>query len=96
MAHLGMIAGKELEIPDARIYERSQWVRAQVGASGFFFPTAELGDVVEVGEVLGTIIDPLTDESSRVTSTLDGEIIGMAVSQPVLPGYALFHLAWHE
>ena len=39
---------------------------------------------------------PLTDESAQVTSTLGGEIIGMAVPQPVLPGYALFHLAWHE
>jgi predicted deacylase len=96
MAHLDMIAGEELEIPEARIYERSQWVRAQVGASGFFFPTAGLGDVVEVGEVLGTIVDPLTDAASRVTSALNGEIIGMAVPQPVLPGYALFHLAWHE
>ena len=96
MVHLGMISGEELEVPAARIYERSQWVRTPVDASGFFFPTAGLGDVVEVGQVLGTIIDPWTDESAQVTSTLGGEIIGMAVPQPVLPGYALFHLAWHE
>ena len=31
-----------------------------------------------------------------VVSPMDGEIIGMAVSQPVLSGYALFHLAWHD
>ena len=96
MAHLEMLSSDLLEVPDARIYERSRWVRAQVGASGFFFPTAGLGDVVKAGEVLGSVIDPLTDEATPVTSPLDGEIIGMAVSQPVLPGYALFHVAWHE
>ena len=96
MAHLDMITSEELEVPDARIYERSQWVRASVGASGFFFPTAGLGDVIEIGEVLGSVIDPLTDDATEVTSPLDGEIIGMAVPQPVLPGYALFHIAWHE
>ncbi|TNF87377.1 MAG: succinylglutamate desuccinylase/aspartoacylase family protein, partial [Gammaproteobacteria bacterium] len=96
MAYLDMIVAEELEVPDARIYERSRWVRAKVGASGFFFPSAGLGDLIEVGEPLGTIIDPLTDQAIEITSPLDGEIIGMAVPQPVLPGYALFHLAWHE
>jgi predicted deacylase len=96
MAHLDMITSEELEVPGAQIYERSHWVRVEVGASGFFFPTRSLGDAVKTGEVLGNIIDPLTDESAQIISTLDGEIIGMAVSQPVLPGYALFHLAWHE
>ena len=96
MAHLDMITSQELEVPDARIYERSRWVRVNLGASGFFFPSAELGDVVEIGDLLGEVIDPLTDEVTQVIAPLDGEIIGMAVPQPVLPGYALFHLAWHE
>ena len=96
MSYLEMVPGDRLAIPETQIYERSSWVRAEVGTSGFFFPSAELGDVVKVGESLGTIIDPLTDQESEVTSPLDGEIIGMAVPQPVLPGYALFHVAWHE
>lgn len=96
MAYLDMILSEEMEIPEARIYERSRWVRAEVNASGFFFPTAELGDVIEVGDPLGSIIDPLTDDTIEIISPLAGEVIGMAVPQPVLPGYALFHLAWHE
>jgi predicted deacylase len=96
MAHLNMIAREELEIPDARIYERSRWIRADVGASGFFFPTAKLGDMVAIGDSLGSIVDPLTDDATKITSPLAGTIIGMAVSRPVLPGYALFHIAWHE
>ena len=96
MAHLDMIVSEELEVPDARIYERSGWVRARVGASGFFFPAAALGDEVEIGALLGNIVDPLTDDVTQITSPLAGEIIGMSVPRPVLPGYALFHLAWHE
>ena len=70
--------------------------RSSLVKGGFFFPTAELGDVVEKGELLGSVIDPLTDESFEVLSPIAGEVIGMAVAQPVLSGYALFHLAWHE
>ena len=96
MAYLDMIEQAEREIPDARIYERSRWVRADLGNGGFFFPTAELGDVVRVGDSLGKIVDPLTDESFEVVSPIAGKVIGMAVSKPVLSGFALFHLAWHD
>jgi predicted deacylase len=95
MAYLDMTTAADREVPENRIYERSRWVRAAPGNGGFFFPTAKLGDVVEAGDSLGAIIDPLTDIAVDVVSPLDGEIIGMAVSQPVLSGYALFHLAWH-
>ena len=96
MRLVNLIDPNEKEVPDTRIYERSRWVRAARGRGGFFFPTAELGDVVEKGELLGSVIDPLTDESFEVLSPIAGEVIGMAVAQPVLSGYALFHLAWHE
>ena len=96
MAYLDMIDREEQEVPDARIYERSRWVRATRGKGGFFFPTARLGDFVSEGDSLGAVVDPLTDESFEVISPIAGEIIGMAVSQPVLSGYALFHLAWHD
>lgn len=96
MAHLDMIEQADREIPDARVYERSRWVRTAVGNGGFFFPTAKLGDIVRIGDSLGKIVDPLTDEEFEVISPISGEIIGMAVAQPVLSGYALFNLAWHN
>lgn len=96
MAHLDMTEELDREIPDARIYERSQWVRAAAGNGGFFFPTAKLGDIVRSGDLLGKIVDPLTDATFEVNSPISGEIIGMAVPQPVLSGYALFHLGWHD
>ena len=96
MAYLDMVELVDQEIPDARIFERSRWIRTELGTGGFFFPTANLGDVVETGDSLGEIVDPLTDASVEVISPIAGEIIGMAVPQPVLSGYALFHLAWHD
>lgn len=96
MAFLDMTDNEEQEIPDTRIYERSKWVRAGVRQGGFFFPTGELGDIVQVGDVLGTVVDPLTDEVHEVVSPIPGEIIGMSVPQPVLSGYALFHIGWHD
>lgn len=93
MAHLNMVEGPaELEVPDSRIYTRTQWVRVPVGAGGYFFPTAELGETVESGQVLGTIIDPLTDRHTAIRATDSGEIIGLAAAQIVLSGYALVHI----
>jgi predicted deacylase len=51
-----------------------------------------LGDTVEVGEVLGTVTDPLTNERGTVIATIQGRIIGMAVPQVVIPGFAAFHI----
>jgi predicted deacylase len=96
MAFLGMVDGAERQIPAARIYQRSSWVRAAPRQGGFFFPTAELGEFVSKGDRLGAIVDPLTDESHEIVAPRDGEIIGMSVPQPVLSGYALIHIGWHE
>ena len=96
MAYLEMTGRKETEIPDARVYERTRWIRVPVNQGGFFFPSVRLGDVVEPGQSLGQIVDPFTDASFDVASTIPGEILGIALPQPVLSGYALFHVAWQE
>ncbi len=95
MAYLDMTDRPEKEIPESRIYERSRWVRVPRLSGGFFFPEAGLGAMVREGEALGSIVDPLTDDVHTIVSSVDGEIIGMAFSRPVLSGYALFHVAWH-
>jgi len=93
MAYLGMIeGGQQMEIPESRIYVRTLWMRVPFGAGGYFFPSATLGNTVKKGDRLGTIIDPLTDRQTSIEATADGEIIGLAVAQIVLSGYALVHL----
>lgn len=93
MAFLDMINGTvAVEIPESRIYTRTSWVRVPFGAGGYFFPQAELGQVVKTGDVLGIIIDPLTDRQTEIQATASGEVIGMAAAQIVLSGYALVNL----
>jgi predicted deacylase len=96
MAHLDMTDDPDREVPDTRVYERSQWIRVPPDNGGFFFPDVTLGAKVEPGDTLGRIVDPLTDEVFTLVSSMSGEIIGMALPQPVLMGFALFHVAWHE
>ena len=96
IAYLDMTDDPDREVPDTRIYERSRWIRVPPDNGGFFFPDVALGARVEPGDKLGRIIDPLTDAEFAVVSTVSGEVIGMALPQPVLMGYALFNIAWHD
>lgn len=93
LSYLNMVKGPtELEVPDSRIYTDTIWERVPVGAGGYFFPSTDLGETVQSGHVLGTIIDPLTDRHTVIRASRDGEIIGLAAAQIVLSGYALVHL----
>lgn len=72
------------------IYYKSSWIRAESG--GILFSKKKQGDMVMVGEMLGTITDPITNETSDILSTVNGRIIGMAVDQFVMPGFACYHI----
>ena len=87
-----MVPGAQEKIPLSRVFERSSWVRVPPGQGGFFFPEAELGADVVPGTRLGYVVDPLTDARYEIIAPFDGQIIGMAVPQVVLSGYALFHI----
>jgi predicted deacylase len=73
-----------------RVYLRARWVRVDDG--GIFFTRRRLGEQVQPGDLLGTVTDPVTNETKGVESPLRGRIIGMAVPQVVIPGYAAFHI----
>ena len=67
------------------------WIR-----TGSSFRSGKLGDKVQKGELLGHVVDPLTDIEHETLAPRSGTLIGMAVSRPVLNGYGLFHIAWTE
>jgi predicted deacylase len=92
MEFLGMVPGVQEEIPLSQVFKRSSWVRVPPGQGGFFFPAAELGTEVAPGTRLGHVVDPLTDAYHEIVAPFSGQIIGMAVPQVVLSGYALFHI----
>ena len=92
MSHLEMLPGESPEIPDNQVYRRTTWVRVPLGAGGYFFPELSLGTKVKNGQRLGYLVSPLDNETTVVSATRNGVIIGMARPQIVLSGYALFHL----
>lgn len=51
-----------------------------------------LGSSVAMGDTLGIITDPITNETVSLTAPADGRVIGMARNQVVMPGFAAFHL----
>ncbi len=72
------------------VYYKSSWIRAERG--GILFSQREVGDMIEVDDVLGAITDPITNETSNILATVTGRIIGMAVDQFVMPGYGCYHI----
>jgi len=92
-----LLAGLEMlpatgaaETPPA-IYFRSRWVRADEG--GILATRAHLGDVVQPNQVLGTVFDPISNQKSKIRAPERGRVIGVALDQLVMPGYAAFHIA---
>ena len=71
-------------------YYQSVWVRAQT--AGILFSDSKLGDYVQPGQKLGKVTDPITNKVADITSTVNGRIIGMAVNQVVMPGFAAYHI----
>ncbi len=75
--------------PQAFFY-RSKWVRANAG--GMLFAEVNLGDRIRVGQRLGKVIDPIANTERDIVSPVKGRVIGMALNQIVLPGFAAFHV----
>ena len=53
----------------------------------------KLGRKVKTGDRLGTVTDPISNEQVAITAPYSGRVIGMALNQFVMPGFATFHLA---
>jgi predicted deacylase len=72
------------------VYYRSRWVRADRG--GVLFSEVKLGERVRRNQVLGTITDPITNRQSTLRASSDGRILGMALNQFVMPGFAAYRI----
>ena len=71
-------------------YYASKWLRVESG--GILFSEMGLGDDVTNGDILGVVTDPITNQKTELISPFDGHIIGMAVDQVVVPGFAAYHI----
>jgi predicted deacylase len=90
MSQMDMIETFSLWGDPEPVYYNSVWVRASRG--GILFSDVALGDHVDVDDLLGVVTDPITNIKTEIKSPNDGRVIGMALNQVVLPGFAAFHI----
>ena len=90
MSHLGMTRERRLWRIPQPIYYESRWQRVQRG--GILFSKVKLGDRVSIGDVLGTVTDPITNKGVNIVASYNGRVLGRALNQFVMPGFAAFHI----
>lgn len=93
MAKSGMYSKLGLWVKPKPAFYDSAWVR--VNSSGILFSSMELGDYVEKGDVLGAVNNPVSNEQIDIVSPHKGRILGMALDQFVMPGFAVYHIGIH-
>lgn len=85
------LMGKSSKVAsEQKVFYESVWLRADQG--GVLFSEVRVGDAVKEGDILGSVTDPITNRSSVVRASASGTIIGMALNQMVMPGFAAYHL----
>lgn len=72
------------------VFYASKWVRVDHG--GILFSDVGLGEQVSEGELLGTVSDPISNAQYRVYAPVTGRVLGMALNQVVLPGFAAYRI----
>lgn len=76
----------------AGYYKKALWQRAT--HAGLFMPQVEPGDRVQVGQPLGFITDLFGETRAEILSEQEGFVLGMHLHPQVVPGRALFHVAY--
>jgi len=95
MAALDMrLKKKKRRLPPTMIANTSRWVRAS--QSGILRALVAVGARVEVGDTLAFINDPLGENNSEVSSTVNGIVIGKTNLPLVFEGEAIFNIAAYE
>jgi predicted deacylase len=72
------------------VYYSSKWVRVDHG--GILFSDVALGERVSEGELLGVVTDPISNQQHRIYAPVSGRVLGMALNQVVLPGFAAYRI----
>jgi len=90
LSALGMTRSSRMAAKSQPVFYSSRWVRANYG--GLLVSKVTVGDHVKRGTLLGTMVNPLGNESYEIVAPYSGRILGMALNQFMLPGYAAFHI----
>lgn len=87
---LGMYDKRGIRGGPEPVYYTSEWVRADTG--GILFSRIKLGKRIKRDDLLGTVTDPISNEQEEIRSPFSGRVIGMALNQFVMPGFATYHI----
>lgn len=90
MDSLGMISRFHLWVDPQPVFYESIWVRTS--GSGILLGSVEVGDRVEIGQTLGAVVDPVTNARDTLKSPVRGRVLGKALNQVVMPGFAAFRV----
>lgn len=88
--NLGMYKTMRLWLLPQPVFYQSEWVRSP--QAGIMLSRVQLDEKVKVGQLLGRVVDPITNTSSDILSPINGTILGKALDQVVSPGFATFHI----
>jgi hypothetical protein len=96
LKHMKMIPDAEkydkIPQPSTTFYGKSEWIRADNG--GLFVPRRFPGDPVQKDEILGDIHSIHGDITGNIKSNTEGRIIGFNLHPQVVPGRALYNIAY--
>ncbi|MEE4252265.1 MAG: succinylglutamate desuccinylase/aspartoacylase family protein [Alcanivoracaceae bacterium] len=90
LQNLGIQKSKRFWSAPQPVFYQSDWVRADQG--GILMSKVKLGDKVRKGQVLGSVIDPVSNSGSAILAPFDGKILGIAFNQVVQTGFATHHI----
>ncbi len=90
IGNLGILKKMHLWFEPQPVYYSSRWVR--VNSGGILMSKIDIGSKVKLNQLLGYIINPLTSQQVKILSPVKGRVLGMALNQFMLPGYAAYHI----
>jgi hypothetical protein len=90
LGRLGMTEVRDDRIEPPEVFVRSRWVRVEDG--GIMIARVEIGDRVKIGDLLATVTNPISSHVRELRSPHAGRVVGRAVNQVVIPGFAAFHI----
>ena len=77
---------------DTKLFHHKNWIRAPI--SGFFHPTIQLGEKINIKQVIGSISGPFADYSENCISKKEGYIITLNKNPMVNRGDAIIQIAY--
>ncbi|HEY8384924.1 MAG TPA: succinylglutamate desuccinylase/aspartoacylase family protein [Porticoccaceae bacterium] len=90
LTNMGIYKRSYYWTPEKPVYFNSRWVRSDQG--GLLISRVQIGEKVMPGDLLGKVVDPFSNVEYPVHSPFEGQVIGMAINQVVMPGYAVYHI----